>query len=96
MNVNLQGTALTRAQLQQAVLVHANLKETGFTGANLQRASLADADLRETSLTGASGLTPQQLAASTGDDTTRLPWEVECPKNWTDERGAVNGLKADG
>lgn len=78
----LRGADLQGASLRGAILLGADLR-----GANLRRADLLGADLRGARLEGADllgclFLTHPQLAAATGDATTRVPTHLLAPPHW--------------
>jgi hypothetical protein len=74
---NLRGADLRYAQLAMAVLAGADL-----TGADLFGADLRGADVRGAQLAGSLYLTPLQVQAAHGDETTTLPGTIERPAHW--------------
>ncbi len=85
-DADLQRAFLRRANLQGARFINAKLQGANFDDADLQRAFLFLADLTWVELSKAKGLTSQEIAASYGDDTTKLPPGVARPDLWPAER----------
>ena len=83
---DLQGALLDRAKLQGVHFINANLHGAHFDDADLQGAFFLLADLTWGEFSKAKGLTSQEIAASCGDDTTKLPPGVERPAHWPAER----------
>jgi len=75
---DLRGACLRGACLIGADLRTADLRRTDVTGADFR-----DADLRGADLTGALFLIQSQLAAATGDATTKIPAHAERPAHWS-------------
>ena len=96
-NANLEG-----AQLVDANLIGANLASTRLNGATLTFADLSDADLSEAdlvgadlnctnltgaNLSGAEGLTQEQIQEAIGNQTTKLPDNLQRPEAWSKDMG---------
>ena len=89
---NLQLANLSWAQLREADLVLANLRGAdlryadlsgaNLVGARLMGVDLAHADIRGADLSTAEDLTEEQLGQTWGDASTKLPEQVQPPKNW--------------
>lgn len=88
---HLSGADLSGADLRDAVLVEADLSRANLVGAELRGADFEDANLsgadirRGTDLRGAENLTPDQLEAAKGDESTLLPDGFERPRGWSEE-----------
>jgi hypothetical protein len=84
---NLSGAHLSGARFFEAILWRANLwsadlSEADLSGAYLSRTNLSEADLRGADLSEAAYLTQEQLEKTTGDETTKLPSDLEPPAHW--------------
>jgi uncharacterized protein YjbI with pentapeptide repeats len=89
---NLALANLSKAQLREADLVLANLRgadlrRADLSGANLVGARLLGVDLAHANICGADlstaeDLTEEQLRETEGDNFTRLPEEMQPPRNW--------------
>lgn len=76
-HADLRGAELRGHLLIAADLSGADLRSTDLIGADLRDANLSGADLR-----GVLYLTPPQLAAARGNDSTRLDNRAERPAHW--------------
>jgi hypothetical protein len=77
---HLSGADLRGAELSGAHLSEADLRGADLRGADLIEADLRGADLRRT------GLRQRQIDSAHGDETTKLPDDLERPTQWTDSR----------
>lgn len=82
MGRSLRGADLRAANLRGALLIAADARHADLRLADVLGADLRDTDLRGANLTGALFLTPPQVAAARGDDTTRLPAALQRPAHW--------------
>jgi len=90
--VDLRGANLIRAYLSGANLAGTDLSGAYLIGANLSRAYSSKADLRgaclthanfmETDLTEAKGLSQEQIDTIYGNQTTKIPLNLQRPKKW--------------
>ncbi|ARV62034.1 low-complexity protein [Nostocales cyanobacterium HT-58-2] len=78
-----RGANLMGTNLQMAILHEANLCGANLMGANLNATNMSDVKLEGAILTGVKNLEPHQITLALGDDTTRLPDNVQLPTHWT-------------
>jgi uncharacterized protein YjbI with pentapeptide repeats len=96
---NLKLANLSKAQLREADLVLANLRgadlrHADLSGANLVGARLMGVDLAHANICGADlstaeDLTDEQLRQTEGDSFTKLPEEMQAPRNWSRKAGST-------
>jgi hypothetical protein len=86
---DLQGADMTDVFLKKAVLSGANFQGTTFDGASLEEADLTayvpeegDQTPIPSDLRKAKGLTEGQIERAIGDETTRLPDNLQPPESW--------------
>lgn len=93
----LQGALLQRANLSRAMLENVDLREARLDGANLWRTRLSGAQTDYASVVGVDlrtveGLTRAQLQVMYGDNSTRLPPEMEPyrPGHWASQEVSMD------
>lgn len=77
---------LVLANLRGADLRHADLSGANLVGARLLGVDLVQANICGTDLSTAEDLTEEQLRETRGDSFTKLPEELNAPKNWKARR----------
>ncbi len=87
---DLREARLREVNLREADLEKADLREARLKGADLREADLREADLRE-----AKNLTQEQINAAHGDETTKLPDNLQRPAHWSkgDERQPSSNMR---
>ncbi|SFS81026.1 Uncharacterized protein YjbI, contains pentapeptide repeats [Saccharopolyspora flava] len=83
MGARLRRADLRAANLRGALLIAADARHADLRWADLLGTDLRDTDVRGADLTDALFLTPPQVAAARGDETTLLPTGMERPAHWT-------------
>ncbi|THJ67452.1 pentapeptide repeat-containing protein [Arthrobacter echini] len=82
LGADLTGRDLRGANLRGAYLIAADLSGADLRWVDLLGADLRDARLHGADLSHALFLTPLQLAAAAGDESTRLPTRLSAPAHW--------------
>jgi hypothetical protein len=80
---------LKDADLRGALLIRADLRDQALGRADLLGADLRDADLRGADLGEVLFLSQSQLNAVLGDDSTRVPDDLQRPGHWPDAAGGL-------
>jgi len=81
-HADLSYSNLSAADLSGADLSYANLLGADLNGADLSKADLHNASIVNTDLRDTTGLTPAQIDLSIGNETTRLPSDLQVPESW--------------
>src|SRR5829696_7177184 len=68
--------------LSLADLAGADLRKANLSRAVLRGGNLSGADLSLSNLSGAEDLTQEQLEEANGDESTRLPSDLQPPSHW--------------
>jgi uncharacterized protein YjbI with pentapeptide repeats len=80
---------LKDADLRGALLIRADLRDQALGRADLLGADLRDADLRGADLGEVLFLSQSQLNAVLGDDSTRVPDDLQRPGHWASAAGGL-------